>query len=257
MQTESYTFFPGRRSILAEIYFPERLSTQGRIFKALEDGLRMDHVRDYLIGNVGRISDELSAYKHWFDPNRYGGNRKFPDELSAMKCRMEMWEPVFYGWSTYGMKGVFLKRDGKKIDEEVTQVLRLIFKFDDEESELWAFSAEQPDVYRAILYWVLSEFGHTDDYRAWLKTEERRFLARHPSWPREKKAFAKELYPILVRKIAKWIADSGLFIFGYLVREFWSEVVKLHKERNSPLEDEIWVTSSFHVNVDVMTPYPK
>ncbi len=169
-----------------------------------------------------------------------------------------MYEQVFYGWSMYEVAGAYLndrKQGTATIDEEQTQVIRLLFRFQDKESEQLALEKRYPEVYRVILYWVLSAYGHADVYESWSDEECRRFLRDHAAWERdpERKAFAEMLYPILAKRISKWINDCGLFIFGYLVREFWQKIVDLHEQEGKDLEDEIWVSSIFHINVNIMT----
>ena len=254
MQDISYFFTSGRRSILADIYFPLRIATQGTIYTALEEGLRIDVVRTYLRKNAVNIKRELAAYPHWFDPNRYGDTRAYRSEHRAAEARMDMWSQVFFGWSLDEVKGVFLKKDGKTIDEETTQLIKLMFKFENSRMENHALCAGYPDVYRAILYWVLSQYGQADDYRHWNVEERRLFVERHSSWSSEKRAYADDAFIRIARRIAKWIDDCGLFIFGYLVRLFWQKIVELHQKRHTSLEDEIWVTSIFHIDINVLRP---
>lgn len=252
-QDVSYRFTPGRRSVLAEIYFPRRIATQGTIYKALEKGLNIEIVRAYLRTNAARIFSELTVYSHWFDPNRYGETKIYNDPLEAAKTRMNMCQQVFYGWSMYEVDGVFLKRDGIAIDEERTQVIKLMFKYEDEELERQTREASYPDIFRAVLYRVLSQYGEADDYIHWSEDELRLFLFRHASWPKEKLDYAEVMFPAIAKSIGKWIDDSGLFIFGYLVRQFWTEIVRLHRG-GAPLEDEIWATSVFHMDINVLSP---
>ncbi|HVS79889.1 MAG TPA: hypothetical protein VHF05_02830 [Candidatus Paceibacterota bacterium] len=117
-----------------------------------------------------------------------------------------------------------------------------------------AWEKGYPDVYRSILSFILAEYAHTDNYRVWEEIEFQRLLQRQSFWNEKKTEFARELYIILAPKMAKWVVDCGLFIFGYLVREFWNKIVDLNKKRGAPLEDEIWVASIFHLSINVMAP---
>ncbi|HVS79562.1 MAG TPA: hypothetical protein VHF05_01155 [Candidatus Paceibacterota bacterium] len=96
-------------------------------------------MRKYLTDHAGRLRREMSAYPHWFDPNRYGDDEQYLTKLDEAKARMMMCGQVFYGWSMYEVDGVFLKsikRNGTIItDEERTQVIRLMFKFEDKRAE--------------------------------------------------------------------------------------------------------------------------
>lgn len=257
----SYEFEPGKRSIFAEIYFPKKIAFQGATFKALRDGLQEELVRGKLEDYAKLLLEtELSVYPHWFDPNRYTSLelRSGRPTIEQAKARMAMYESPFYGWSMYEVDGVFLsnrKRHGKKqIDEERTQVIRLIFAFN-HNSEKRATKLGHLDVYRAILYWVMSIYGHTDYDAYWSDGEMERFLSRHGEWDDEKRRYAKRNYKRLAAAITKWIDDCGLFIFGFLVRELWTSVVKAAEaEEAEKLEDEIWVSSIFHFNINVMKP---
>lgn len=260
----SYEFQPGKRSIFAEIYFPKKIAFQGAIFQALRDGLDEGFVRRKLEGYAQLLLEtELSVYPHWFDPDRYisAELRKDRPTNEEAQRRMAMYESPFGGWSMYEVDGVFLserRKNGKQqIDEERTQVIRLIFVFNHEE-EKPATEAGHLDVYRAILYWVMSIYGHTDYDAYWNEGEMNRFLSRHVEWSDEKKEYARKHYKHLAGAITKWIDDCGLFIFGFLVRELWTSVVKAAEaEEAEKLEDEIWVSSIFHFNINVMKPRPE
>ncbi|PJE64050.1 MAG: hypothetical protein COU90_04220 [Candidatus Ryanbacteria bacterium CG10_big_fil_rev_8_21_14_0_10_43_42] len=254
MQQVSYLFNPGRRSILVEVYFPRRIRTQGTIFKALNDGLHADNVRKYLTANVENLMREIVAYPHWFNPNRYDADESYVDATDAARARMNMYQTVFYGWSEYAVDGVFLKVDGVSIDEERTQTLKLIFAFENEELQEQATNAGYFDVYLAVLNWVLSQYGQAEDHRNWSNEERDLFLLRHALWPEEKRSWARDNFVPTARSIGKWIDDCGLFIFGYLVRRFWEEIVRIHQEESGSLEDTIWVTSIFHVDVNELKP---
>jgi|ERR1700733_11586851 len=261
MPVVSYEFEPGKRSIFAEIYFPKKVAYQGAIFKALSEGLDEKYVRKELVDlTLLLLETELSVYPHWFNPERYGSAKiRFEKPtLKQAETRMEMYESPFYGWSMYEVDGVFLSKrikNGKpQVDEERTQVIRLIFVFNND-AEKEAIELGHLDVYRAILYWVMSVYGHSDYSAPWSKGEMGRFIKRHDEWSLEKKAYAKKNYKQLAGAITKWIDDCGLFIFGFLVRELWKCVVDVAgSEEGRKLEDEIWVSSVFHFNINIMKP---
>jgi hypothetical protein len=258
----SYEFQPGKRSIFAEIYFPKKIAFQGAIFKALRDGLNEGFVRRKLESYAQLLLEtELSVYPHWFDPDRYTSAelRTERPTIEEAQQRMAMYSSPFGGWSMYEVDGVFLSqrtKNGKQqIDEERTQVIRLIFVFNHDEEKM-AIEVGHLDVYRAILYWVMSVYGHTDYDAYWNEGEMSRFLARHGEWSSEKTDYARQHYKQLAAAITKWIDDCGLFIFGFLVRELWTSVVKAAEaEEAEKLEDEIWVSSIFHFNINVMKPH--
>ena len=258
----SYEFEPGKRSIFTEIYFPKKVAYQGAIFTALEDGLNEAYVRRELVGLADLLlKTELSVYPHWFDPHRYRSvnPRTERPTIEQAEGRMQMYSSPFYGWSMYEVDGVFLSKRMKngraQVDEERTQVIRLIFVFNDG-AEKRATKLGHLDVYRAILYWVMSIYGHTDYDAYWSTGEMNRFLDRHREWSPEKRAYAKRHYKRLAGAITKWIDDCGLFIFGFLVRELWKQVINIAEvEPGRKIEDEIWVSSIFHFNINIMKPH--
>ena len=254
METVSYLFTPGKRSILVEIYFPRRIKTQETIFKALSDGLAEKKVIAYLDENVGSLMQEFSVYPHWLDPNRYGANFQYANTIDTAKARISMYRSVFYGWSEYAVDGVYLKNDGVTIDEERTQVLKLIFTFQDKELEVNALNAGHIEVYLAILNWILSQYGQAEDHRHWSDGERDLFLFRNASWSESRKNWTRDNFVSIAVSIAKWIDDCGLFTFGYVVRQFWEEIVRIHQQEGGKLEDEIWVSSIFHVDINVLKP---
>ncbi len=257
----SYEFEPGKRSIFTEIYFPKKVAYQGAIFEALSNGLDEERVRMRLIKLAQLLLEtELSVYPHWFDPDRYTSSEssKVRPTLEQAEARMKMYTSPFHGWSMHEVDGVFLAKkgqDGKqRIDEERTQIIRLIFVFNHDEEKV-AIEAGHLDVYRAILYWVMSIYGHTDYDAYWSDGEMGRFLGRHQEWKADKRRYAEENYKRLAGSITKWIDDCGLFIFGFLVRELWKRVVQVAEaEEGKKLEDEIWVSSIFHFNINIMKP---
>ena len=254
MRLRGYSFQPGQRCILAEIYLPFRVSTQGAIFDALRDGLDQAKVRTYFEHNAENVRKELNVYPHWFDPSRYGDETEYQTDEARTVARLNQYEQVFYGWSEYEVNGVFAADNGR-IDEERTQVIRLIFRFSDDESDtLVDNDSAMQDVYRAIQYWLLSEYGHTADNLLRGEDELAQFVQRHQYFTPEQRAFARTLFPLMARKVTKWIDDAGLFVFGYLVRSYWEKTLQLEQKYGDNIEDEIWVTSIFHLNVNVLQP---
>jgi hypothetical protein len=62
-----------------------------------------------------------------------------------------------------------------------------------------------------------------------------------------KKAFAEKYFCDVSREAQKWLDDCGLFLIGYLVRNFWERVLK-----EKMYEEEIWVTTLFTTNLHVI-----
>jgi len=93
----------------------------------------------------------------------------------------------------------------------------------------------------------LSEPVRLDHVLPWSRRERAKFFALHEPWRRKQRAFADEYFDPVVKEVRKWVDDTGLFIFGFLVRRFWGEVLRLGRR-----EDEIWITSFFNLNINVV-----
>jgi len=272
----SYVFDAGNRSIFAEIFLPKRISLQGTLYETLEDGLNYDKVKNYLVQQAISLKrDYLKAYAEWFDPARYGYKDK-PGVKSLSdpaKDRVRRCKRVFFGWSTYEVSGVFLKKNMRDIDEEQTQIIRIVFKYDIPKELKGARSGKYPEVLRAILYWVVSTYGLTDG-KVWSDEKFAAFVERFPQWSKEQKAFAKKHFVPIANDINIWIDDCGIFIFGFVLHQLWNKIVDMHKEgkkirksdarkrrknkkyqpaprKRTHLEDQIWVTSIFRYDVNV------
>ena len=61
--------------------------------------------------------------------------------------------------------------------------------------------------------------------------------------------FAKKHYSAIALEVGKWLDDREIFVFCYLVRNFWEKVVAEEMR-----EDEIWVTSLFDLVLNVVKP---
>ena len=258
-----YLFTRGARGIFAEVYFPKKIGYQGIIFTALEEGYTESIVKKYLDDNVEDLLTELADFPYGiFDPYRYGTLEKPSEpetEIEKAKKRTALYASPFRGWSMYEVDGVFFKevkkeREGKVeieevADEERTQVVRIIFRF---ESEYKKHVQEQKvdcrDVFRSMLFFLMKDRGHIAGEGPWDEATKQRFMLTHEPWrDLEKRAFVEQYFPLIAQEVRKWIEDTALFLFGYLVRKFSRKV--LEKGR---VEDEIWVTSFFDLQVNVV-----
>ena len=87
------------------------------------------------------------------------------------------------------------------------------------------------------------------NYIYWGKEEQAQFMARHKPWPKHKSLFAQKYYADIALEVGKWLDDREIFIFCYLVRNFWRKVV-----REEMREDEIWIASLFELVLNVVKP---
>ncbi len=207
-------------------------------------------VRKYLDGNLERLIKELADYHRLFDPHKYDRtqSKKRTKQVVTIKearTRIAMFRLPFEGWSLYEVHGFFKGADGR-LDEETTQVVRLMFRLKSAFLEK-AVRADCRDVLRAMLFWVLSREGRLRGHYRWDRGEKARFLTANQPWLKHKKMFAEKYFGLVAREATKFIDDYWLFVFGYLVRNFWKTV--LAKGRR---EDQIWVTSLSNLSVNIV-----
>lgn len=110
-----------------------------------------------------------------------------------------------------------------------------------------ARDAHCSDVLRSILYWVITRLGRLDEETGWASAECKLFLRDHTSWTRKKRAFAEKHFMTIAKEAQKWVDDCCLFLFAYLVRKFWENVIA-----EEMYEEEIWVTNLFTMNLNVI-----
>ncbi len=69
-----------------------------------------------------------------------------------------MYQNPFFGWSTYDMEGAFFNKEKKELQDELTQLVRIIFLF---ESELEvAKKKEYERIVQSVTSWLLMNYYH-------------------------------------------------------------------------------------------------
>lgn len=244
----SYVSHLGNRGIFAEIYFPKKIVRQGTIFDTLRDGFNENRVKKYLSDNVVFLLHELREYPDLFDPNQYKRTRsrikRYVPTKEDAKKRIKDYSSPFHGWSLYQVEGVFFEKG--KIDEELIQVLRIMFKFESSYDEL-ASQEGCFDVLRSMIFWVMNNEGILDHENFWNTEERKRYIRSHSYWPQKKLSFIQKHFTEIAKEVAQWIDNCIFFIFGYLVREFAQNVIA-----KGPQEKVIWVTSFLNLNINVI-----
>lgn len=242
-----YVLGRSERAIFGEIYFPKRAAYQGTIFNALRHGHDEHTVKKYLQDNAEDLLEELGQFPRLFDPHYYETTKlkKVSLTVEGARERFGMYQSSFRGWSTYSVDGVFFDREGRMY-EEATQVVRMMFRFES------SFTAQADntrcsDVLRSILFWAISRQARPADTKPWSPAEQRRFIEEYAPWTKRKRAFIQRHFADITKEIAKWIDDTGLFVFGYLIRQFSEQVLT---ERL--YEEEIWVASFFNLTLNVV-----
>ena len=255
MPQVSYLFVPSDQGSFFEVYFPKRAAYYGPIFDALRYGYEEDKVREYLKGRVTKLLDEFKLLPDLFNPHRYTTAKIRQEPVSEQEARerIEMYKSHFKGWSTYSVDGVWFNEDKESEDhgkpfEEATQVVRIMFCFESFFTQR-AISEGCFDVLRAILFRAISQRQRLANHKRWDKAEENRFIADNKPWPRQKLAFVKQHFSDITKEADKWSNDVVLFIFGYLVRNFWEEGVL----KSGSKEYVIWATSFYDLFVNVVT----
>ncbi len=244
----SYVFSPSNQGSFFEIYFPKRAAYYGTIFDALRLGYEEDTVKEYLRVNVVELLDEFKLLPDLFNPHRYTMAKIRQEPVSEQEAleRIATYKSYFRGWSTLSVDGVFFDSKGNMI-EEATQIVKIIFRFESSFKQQ-AIDENCFDVLRAILFWVITQRQRLANHKAWSKVEERRFIAQHKPWPKQKLAFVKQHYSAIAKETGKWFDDIVLFIFCYLIRNFWKEGVV----KEGLKEDVIWATSFYDLFVNVV-----
>lgn len=137
--------------------------------------------------------------------------------------RIESLEPFYRGYSMYEADGVFYNPD-KKIMEERSQIVRMMFI-----PNLTSISQSVPGMSIIELRRLVSEY-----------LEGARNITRDLS-PDEAAATAR---------LARWVSDIGLFLFGYIVFELCMRIEELNKDREGDLEEEIWISSFWNLRLN-------
>lgn len=212
--TTPYRFRPFEPGIFVEVYLPKRSGYQGTLYETLTNGFDWQHVRDHFTVDRKRraaIDELLKQYTEFYDP-----------------LSIDTIDQFFWGYSMYEVDGVFLStRRRRRVDEERTQVIRFMF-FPDLRS-----------AGRITPHSVRRKHGSV-----------RRAVATLLSKGRAERARVGQDCPELKDYIDRWIGAVGLFIFGYFIFNLTERIRGLHGAGRQRLEDEIWVTSLWSLEVN-------
>jgi len=248
----TYPFRPSDQGSFFEVYIPKRAAYYGTIFNALRYGYEEAIVKKYLRESVAHLLVEFKSLPDLFNPQRYteAEIRQEPVTEQEARERIEMYKSHFKGWSIHAVDGVWFNekkgsKDYGKSFEEATQVIRIMFRYESP-FEKKAIDTGCFDVLRAILVW-LCERVRLANHKTWDKEEEDRFIAQHEPWPEHKLAFVKRYFKKIAKHVGKWFDDNVLFIFGYLVRKFWTGIVE-----EGLVEYEIWITSFYDLFINAI-----
>lgn len=244
-KTYLYSFrHPG---LFLDFYFPKRVVYQAEITTALKEGVDENEVKEYLSECARELPKELATYPYVLDPQRYTGRKVKTISLADVKRRIEMYRNPFFGWSTHDVEGAFLNPVTNELQDELTQVVRVIFRFDIE--SLIGKKKEYGRMVQSATSWLLINYYHRLTFPASSEVERDRFIFEHGPFSEDKLAYIRQSYPIIATEVLKWFDDCILFTFGYLARRFWKQVAEVGRQ-----EDEIWVTSFYNVGINMLRP---
>ena len=253
--SKTYLYTLRHPGVFAEFYFPKRVDYQAEIVTALKQGVNEKEVKRYLLEFASEFPKELAAYPYVLDPQRYEGRKTETVTLSDVKKRIEMYKNPFFGWSTHDVAGAFLnikidkktKRETRELQDELTQIVRIIFRF---ESELeFAKKKSYERIVQSVTSWLLMNYYHRVALPPYGEAEIQRFIDEHTPFSEQELSYIKANYPAIATEILNWFDDCVLFTFGYLARRFWMQVAEAGRR-----EDEIWITSFFNLGINVLRP---
>lgn len=244
-----YQVHSNEPSIYVEVYLPKKARLQGVLYNTLTAGFSVETVRDYFRDLDRPGNEEKKEMVRRVSSPGWTVLREdlTPDEI-------EKFPRLFFGYSMYEVEGVFLKqvKNGPVEDddcfervEEVTQVIRMIFKYSCANEK-----HDTIDYIKAAMRDPLSEIGTIDENyfdQGWIKnmnTEVRSAL----------------------QPFYQWVRYVGWFLYGFLLYNVCEGIVELckqapsaeHKDAGTPAkeppeqQDQIWVTSLWNLNVNVI-----
>jgi hypothetical protein len=235
-----YIVNPQEPAILVELYLPKKAAFQGVLYNTLTSGFSLEEVKRHFLSADESQQRKIRSLlgKGWsiLDYDR--------EEISGFRR-------VFFGYSLYDVDGVFLKSvsashlhgdqadDAYRIVEETSQVIRMVFKYPCASESFTALSflklaLERPRVEGA---------GFAESQQS----EIQRLAGPEAEHILE-----------LLSDLQQWVRYVGLFVFGYLVYHICERILELGEAsplQTDPadlLQDEIWVTSTWNLNMNVV-----
>ncbi|WP_437187955.1 hypothetical protein SH668x_001370 [Planctomicrobium sp. SH668] len=240
MNAYPYTVKPQEPAIFVELYLPRKAAFQGVLYDTLTAGFRLDKVKEHFLLADAVKKQQIQALlgKSW-------------TVVDYKQSDIESFRRVFYGYSLYDVNGVFLKSqspsgdaaddadENYRIAEEPSQVVRMVFKYP---------SADEPSAATDFLMLALQRPLAEMAQFAQLHRDEIQNVAGND---------AERVFELLA-DLERWQMYVGLFVFGYLVYNICERILELGETSRPPLhpadllQDEIWVTSSWSMSMNVV-----
>ena len=214
-----YRVHAGEPAIFVEIYLPKKADFQGRLYEALTRGFDLGEVQQHF-----RDPARRERIRELF--RRYDARVPLSDE------RMGALREVFFGYSLYEVDGVFRGKSGSpKIQEERSQIIRVIFKPD------YEGIAERSGATVEAVREMAGERFHS-------------YRERNGSVLSDAAGRTAEPEKLVAEEIRSFMDDVSIFLFGYVVYEICERMAELREDDEKRQEDEIWVTSFWGMTVN-------
>ncbi len=227
-------------AVFVELYLPRKAVFQGMLYDALTAGFRLEKVKEHFLNP---------------DPIRQQQIRSLLGKSWAVtdftREDIEQFRRVYFGYSLYDVNGVFLKSKSRTRDqtattdadfevvEETSQVVRMVFKYP---------CSDEPTV--AIDFMMLALQRPLSEMSQFAELHREEIL--RVAGPHAPQVFA------LLDDLERWLMYVGLFVFGYLIYHICDGILRLKETERVQidpadlLQDEIWVTSSWSMSMNVV-----
>jgi hypothetical protein len=219
-----YRFVPSDPGIFVEVYLPKKYEFQQTLHESLADGFHVRRIR-----------------AHFRDPNKATGIDKvlgpFYDKVPQIerltKQELNKFPPVLFGYSLYEVEGTFYSSTKRRIETEITQVIRIMFR---------------PDLKKLLK----NHPGESN--RRIISTTAKAYL-RHPHSRREYRETHElsGLQKKVVSYVERWSDYVGVFVFGFIAYRICERITELCAQGKmtwNQAEDEIWVTSFWNLVIN-------
>jgi hypothetical protein len=206
--------------IYVEVYLPKRAKFQGTLYQTLTNGFKHKFVQEHFLDKTKKSKIiELLKHHEYQDWTNY--TTKYVDSLDSL----------YWGYSMYEVDGVFKPKRGNHVDEERTQVIRIMFL---------------PQELDAIFKELKIEFD-SKEHRCLLNSVGN-FLRSSKHIELREKAKGNEKQ--VLNYIYDWYKAVGFFLFGYIIYEICSKIEISGDNKETDYEKEVWLTSFWHFNVN-------
>ncbi|WP_437228131.1 hypothetical protein SH661x_000737 [Planctomicrobium sp. SH661] len=235
-----YLVKPQEPAIFVELYLPKKAVFQGMLYDALTAGFRLEKVKSHFLDADEVKSRQIRSLlgKSW-------------TAIDYTSADIEQFRRVYFGYSLYDVNGVFLKSlapdsptlddsdESYQVAEETSQVVRMVFKYS---------CAEEPTVAIDFLMLALQRpLSEMSQFANLHRDEIVKQAGKHAD-----RVFA------LLEDLERWQMYVGLFVFGFLIYKICEGILNLSSDSNAQidpaelLQDEIWVTSSWSMSMNVV-----